>query len=274
MLPSGLLFVQTMAACLYSSVVAVPVNSARPEGRGWDTILKIIMDSGARLVITTSKQGEKVKEVFAKESGFNEVKVISANELIEAQEEASYRDGSNLAFLQYTSGSTGEPKGVMVSYENLINNLEAIKNRFACSEEGCGVIWLPPYHDMGLLGGILQPFYSGVPVVLMPPTSVIQQPALWLKTISKYKATISGGPNFIYEQCVERISDKDLESIDLSNWKNAFSGAEPVKAYTVVIDKNKALADCIKTLQRVKRISAADLSCGILFAHADTGFRR
>ncbi|OCA53031.1 aminotransferase class I/II-fold pyridoxal phosphate-dependent enzyme [Photorhabdus namnaonensis] len=230
MLPSGLLFVQTMAACLYSSVVAVPVNSARPEGRGWDTILKIIMDSDARFVITTSKQSEKIKEALAKEDSFNEVRVISANELIEAQEDTSYRGGSNLAFLQYTSGSTGDPKGVMVGYENLISNLAAIKNRFVCSEAGCGVIWLPPYHDMGLLGGILQPFYSGVPVVLMPPTSVIQQPALWLKAISKYKATISGGPNFIYEQSVERISDKDLESIDLSSWKNAFSGAEPVRA--------------------------------------------
>ncbi|WP_445374997.1 aminotransferase class I/II-fold pyridoxal phosphate-dependent enzyme [Photorhabdus tasmaniensis] len=230
MLPSGLLFVQTMAACLYSSVVAVPVNHSRPNGKGWDTMIKIIMNSDAKLIITSSEQIEKIKQALAKVNSLNNVIVICPEDLINAKESAPYRTGSNLALLQYTSGSTGDPKGVMVSHENLMSNLESIKNRFSCSQEGCGVIWLPPYHDMGLLGGILQPLYSGIPVVLMPPTSVIQQPIRWLKAISKYKATISGGPNFIYEQSVERISNKDLEVIDLSSWKNAFCGAEPVRA--------------------------------------------
>ncbi|MBE9214687.1 amino acid adenylation domain-containing protein [Plectonema cf. radiosum LEGE 06105] len=139
----------------------------------------------------------------------------------------------SLAFLQYTSGSTGMPKGVMVSHGNLLANLAAIHQCFAHSSHSQGVIWLPPYHDMGLIGGILQPLYGGFPVALMSPVDFLQKPFQWLEAISRYKATTSGGPNFAYDLCVRKITPEQRETLDLSSWEVAFNGAEPIRAETL-----------------------------------------
>jgi acyl-CoA synthetase (AMP-forming)/AMP-acid ligase II len=137
--------------------------------------------------------------------------------------------GSNdIAFLQYTSGSTSTPKGVVLSHGNLLRNLGLIEKCFGISKEDSGVIWLPPYHDMGLIGGILQPIYSGVPFTLMPPLMFLQRPLRWLQTISRFRATISGGPNFAYDLCIKKIKPEQREQLDLSSWVVAFNGAEPV----------------------------------------------
>jgi len=135
--------------------------------------------------------------------------------------------------LQYTSGSTGQPKGVMVSHGNLLHNSARICQFFGHSEVSRGVSWLPPYHDMGLVGGIIQPLYVGVPTALMPPVAFLQKPLRWLRMISQYGATNSGGPNFAYDLCVQKTTPEQRAQLDLSHWQVAFSGAEPVRPETL-----------------------------------------
>ena len=138
----------------------------------------------------------------------------------------------DVAVLQYTSGSTSKPKGVVLCNANIFANLRQIEVAFGHTCESSGVIWLPHYHDMGLIGGILQPLFAGFPVTLLSPISFIQRPLRWLQAIHKYRATTSGGPNFAYDLCVKKAAS--LEShIDLSSWDLAFNGAEPVRASTL-----------------------------------------
>jgi acyl-CoA synthetase (AMP-forming)/AMP-acid ligase II len=139
----------------------------------------------------------------------------------------------DIAFLQYTSGSTSAPKGVMVSHGNLLANLEMI--RIACGNTRVStyVSWVPLYHDMGLILNALQALYVGASCVLMPPLTFLQRPHLWLKAIHHYRAEVAGGPNFAYDLCVERIRPEQLDGVDLSSWKLAFVGAEPVRAATI-----------------------------------------
>jgi amino acid adenylation domain-containing protein len=141
--------------------------------------------------------------------------------------------GESLAFLQYTSGSTSTPKGVMVSHGNLLHNERMIKEAFQQSERSVIVGWLPLYHDMGLIGNVLQPLYLGARCILMSPVAFLQRPLRWLDAISRYKASTSGGPNFAYELCARKISLEDRATLDLSNWSTAFNGAEPVRAETL-----------------------------------------
>ncbi|HIP72711.1 MAG TPA: non-ribosomal peptide synthetase, partial [Anaerolineae bacterium] len=138
-----------------------------------------------------------------------------------------------LAFLQYTSGSTGAPKGVMLQHRHLLANSAAIARAFGITSADSGVIWLPPYHDMGLIGGILQPIYCGSHCVLMSPLAFLQKPLRWLQTISDYQATVSGGPNFAYDLCVRKITPEERAELDLRSWRLAFSGAEPVRPQTI-----------------------------------------
>ena len=136
-------------------------------------------------------------------------------------------------FLQYTSGSTGTPKGVMLNHANLMHNSALIAYAFEHTRSVHGVFWLPSYHDMGLIGGILQPLYIGQWNVLMSPMSFLQKPFRWLQAISQYRATISGGPNFAYDLCVRKITPEQREKLDLSSWRLAFNGAEPVREETI-----------------------------------------
>ncbi|MBD3560349.1 amino acid adenylation domain-containing protein, partial [Planktothrix sp. FACHB-1355] len=151
--------------------------------------------------------------------------------------------GENLAFLQYTSGSTATPKGVMVSHQNILHNQRLIQTAFGHTEESIVVGWLPLFHDMGLIGNVLQPLYLGIPCILMSPMAFLQRPVRWLQAISRYKATTSGGPNFAYDLCVKQISDEQKANLDLSSWSVAFNGAEPIRAETLHNFAN-AFASC------------------------------
>ncbi len=142
-------------------------------------------------------------------------------------------DGSELGFLQYTSGSTGQPKGVMVTHQNLIANAEASRSTFELASDSIVVSWLPPYHDMGLIGGIVTPVVLGFESTLMAPATFIRKPVIWLRTISELGATISPAPNFGYDLCVDRITEDEIEDLDLSSWTHALNGAEPVRANTL-----------------------------------------
>jgi acyl-CoA synthetase (AMP-forming)/AMP-acid ligase II len=148
-----------------------------------------------------------------------------------------------LAFLQYTSGSTADPKGVMLTHGNLMANLQLILHGFAIHEQSTGVIWLPPYHDMGLIGGILEPLYMGAPCTLMSPLDFLQRPIRWLNAISKYGATVSGGPNFAYDLVARKATPQQKAALDLSRWEVAFNGAEPVRRETIE-RFSEAFAEC------------------------------
>ena len=142
-------------------------------------------------------------------------------------------DADTLAFLQYTSGSTQAPRGVMVSHGNLLHNSALIHRAFGYDADTRGMVWLPPYHDMGLIGGLLQPIYGGFPALLMSPVAFIQRPIRWLQAISRFRATASGGPNFAYDLCVQRTTPEQRAELDLSSWKLAFNGSEPVRHDTL-----------------------------------------
>lgn len=139
----------------------------------------------------------------------------------------------DLAFIQYTSGATLTPRGVMVSHANLQANLEVIRASFNAAADTSSVSWLPPYHDLGLIGGILAPLHIGAPATLMTPAAFIQRPARWLRAISRFGARTSGSPNFGYDHCVRRIRPEQLDGIDLSGWAVAYTGAEPISAATL-----------------------------------------
>ena len=138
-----------------------------------------------------------------------------------------------LAMLQYTSGSTSQPKGVMLSHANLVANVHAIHQAFGIQHEDSSVFWLPMYHDMGLVGGVLVPLFAGATNISISPATFLQSPITWLAAISKYRATVSGGPNFAYDLCIRKVTDEQRATLDLSSWALAFVGAEPIEPGTL-----------------------------------------
>jgi amino acid adenylation domain-containing protein len=231
--PPGLDYIAAFFGCLYAGAVAVPAyppRSRRPSAR----IQSIQESAGAKAVLSTAAVLSGLDRQLPRRPGV----LWQAAEGAELEKGAgAWRDPGvgegALAFLQYTSGSTAAPKGVMLRHANLLANLEQIRLSFAQTAEERTVIWLPPYHDMGLIGGILTPLYAGNPAVLLSPVSFLQRPLRWLQAISRYRGTTSGGPNFAYDLCVEKIGAEEREKLDLSSWTLAFNGAEPVRAETL-----------------------------------------
>ena len=229
----GLEFITAFLGCLYAGVIATPAYPPRPN-RSFARLKAIIKDAGAIFALTTASLKEKITEKLTKKTELT----CLATDSIPAANAHNWQplEGINedsLAFLQYTSGSTGTPKGVMVTHGNLIHNSHLISECFQNTSDTIGGSWLPPYHDMGLIGGILQPIYAGISTIILPPISFLQRPLRWLKAISTYKITTTGGPNFAYEMCLNSINPKQKADLDLSSWELAFSGAEPVRAETI-----------------------------------------
>ncbi len=230
--PPGLAYITAFLGCLYAGVVAVPTYPLRPN-RSWKRFDAMIRDAQPRLILTSSDLESTWQQRDA-EGDQIRPRVLTET-LTDSPTDWHPPDvePASLAFLQYTSGSTGTPKGVMISHDNLLHNLQVIESRFEHSAQSVGVIWLPPYHDMGLIGGILQPLYVGFPVVLMSPLACIQRPLRWLQAITQYGATTSGGPNFAYDWCVDRIAEAKRADLDLSTWDVAFNGAGPILPATL-----------------------------------------
>ncbi|QSJ15499.1 fatty acyl-AMP ligase [Nostoc sp. UHCC 0702] len=235
MYPPGLDYISAFFGCLYAGVVAVPAYPLR-RNQNSSRLLAIIKDAAATVALTTSWLHPDIQNRFTENPELSQLHWQTTDDLADELALAwQPREiiSDELAFLQYTSGSTGTPKGVMVSHGNLWHNSGIIHRCFGHTPNSRGVIWLPPYHDMGLIGGILQPLYGGFPVTLMSPADFLQKPFYWLRAVSQYQATTSGAPNFAYDLCVRKITDQQREQLDLSSWELAFIGAEPIRAETL-----------------------------------------
>ncbi|MDZ8136614.1 MAG: amino acid adenylation domain-containing protein [Nostoc sp. DedQUE04] len=233
--PSGLDYLIAFFGCLYAGVVAVPAYPPRNQ-RKTPRIQAISIDAQASIALTTTAMLPTLQSILTpqtKQGNFHWLTTDNIAQGIEDSWQQPAINGDTLAFLQYTSGSTGTPKGVMLSHGNLLHNAAVTYQLMEHSPSSKFVSWLPVYHDMGLIGGILQPLYGAFPCILMSPASFLQRPYRWLQAISRYKGTTSGGPNFAYEQCVQRISQEQKETLDLSSWSVAFNGAEPVRQDTL-----------------------------------------
>ncbi|MEA5581855.1 fatty acyl-AMP ligase [Nodularia harveyana UHCC-0300] len=230
--PSGLEFIAAFFGCLYAGVVAVPAYPPR-RNQKLSRLEAIITDSQAQVILTTKSLLPQLQEWFSENTKLAGIPLLATDDCDSLDWEPPQLSRDSLAFLQYTSGSTGTPKGVMVSHGNLLHNSEYIKQACKLSSASVSVSWLPNFHDMGLIDGILQPFYTGFLGVLMPPASFVQQPIRWLQAISKYRATHCGGPNFGYDLCTKKITSEQIQELDLSSWLDAYCGAEPINQATV-----------------------------------------
>ncbi len=233
--PSGLAFIAAFFGCLYAGVTAVPAYPPQ-QNQTKHRLQSIVADAQATFALTTSALLADSQIQFADAQQLPPLHWMTTDNLPDAAAldwQAPNLDNTAIALLQYTSGSTGAPKGVMVSHENLLHNATMIQHCFQDGEDSIGVSWLPPYHDMGLIGGILQPLSIGRPMILMSPMAFLRKPVRWLQAISRYRATTSGGPNFAYELCVKKITPAEGETLDLSSWQVAFNGAEPIRPQTL-----------------------------------------
>ena len=238
--PPGLDFVIGFFGCVAAGVLAVPATYPKPK-RPVPRLTAIAQDCQARVALTSSQTLATLdlSRVAPDLASLNWICVDTIDPAEATEWKAPILSPDGAVFLQYTSGSTSHPKGVVVTHRNLLCNLEMIRVGFGIpwvappAQPGIGVFWLPAYHDMGLIGGILSPLYTGGHSVLMAPTSFLQRPARWLHAISRYRALVSGAPNFGYELCVRKITPAECRDLDLSCWQVAFCGAEPIRAETL-----------------------------------------
>ncbi len=233
--PSGLDYIAAFFGCLYAGMIALPAYPPHPK-RPLPRLEAIIDNAEPTFCLTNQTVWQKIKARFAQNPMLAKLIVIPTDTL-DAAQSGTWRTPTvtpdTLAFLQYTSGSTGTPKGVMVSHGNLLHNQQLMKVAFGHSKETIIVGWVPLFHDLGLVGNVMQPLYVGFPCILMPPVAFLQKPVRWLQAITRYQATSSAGPNFAYDLCVKNIKPEQRAELDLSRWQTAFNAAEPVRAETL-----------------------------------------
>ncbi len=233
--PSGLDYVVAFFGCLYARTLAVPAYPPH-RNRSLDRLQAIAADAGAGVVLSTASILASVQKVLPQAPDLQGLPWITTDKLPEGTEEHWHEPEvkpDTLAFLQYTSGSTSSPRGVMISHANLLHNSALIAAGAQPAAETRPVFWLPLYHDMGLIGGVIQPIYLNAPGVLMAPVSFLSSPYRWLKAITHYRGTTSAAPNFAFDLCVRKITPEQRATLDLSSWELAFCGAEPISSATL-----------------------------------------
>ncbi|BAZ54107.1 amino acid adenylation domain protein [Nostoc sp. NIES-4103] len=233
--PPGIDYLPAFFGCLYAGVVAVPAYPPRNK-RNTPRILAILQDAQTAVILTTTAILAQLQSLLADKFDTDNIHWLTTDNLTPGIEETwcePFINIDTLAFLQYTSGSTGTPKGVMLTHGNLLHNAEVTRQYMEHTSSSKFVTWLPVYHDMGLIGGVLQPLYGGFPCIMMPPAAFLQRPYRWLQAISHYRGTTSGAPNFAYELCIEKITPEQRSTLDLSSWSVAFNGAEPIRHETL-----------------------------------------
>lgn len=278
LLSPGLDYITSFLACLYAGRVAVTGYAPSVE-KNTARLRSILVDAAPTIVLHALEDREKIIKLLA-DAG-SEARAVCVEEA-KGSHEYSWCSpqicSDTLAFLQYTSGSTSQPKGVMVSHGNLIHNSQSIYRLFKHSFDSRVVSWLPPYHDMGLIGGILQPLFGGFSSYLMSPTDFLQRPFRWLQAISKYYGTSSGGPNFAYQYCVDKVKPEQLEGVDISSWEVAFNGAENVNNNTLKLFSEKfssygfrsnSFFPCYGLAEATLLVTGSDASNGFVSAAYD-----
>lgn len=284
----GLDYIRAFFGCMYAGCVPVPAYP--PMGaRDIDRLKRVVQDCNAGAILSSSMLMPMIEAWVANPSNGINIPCIATDTMAASIDASGFQpfdaNPEAVAFLQYTSGSTGHPKGVMVSHENLIANFQQIVWTFAHSSDLDAiapdyktVIWLPPFHDMGLIGGVLTPVFVGTKVTLMSPLSFLKNPYIWLKTISDMGAKVSGGPNFSYQYCVRKVSDEQLQELDLSSWQVAFNGAEPIQVDSLnsFADKfgqcgfdSKAFLPCYGLAEATLFVAGSPATRGPKVMHAD-----
>ena len=239
MLPTSRDFFLSFAGTLLAGATPVPIYPPFRADRISEYAERqsaILANAGARLLITfreAASAAKLLKPLVPSLEG-----VVTANALVHSEAAIPlgtqlHSRANDLALLQYTSGSTGNPKGVMLTHANLLANVRSIGEALGMRNEDVGVSWLPLYHDMGLIGAWLMPLYFGLPLVVMSPLAFLSRPAKWLRAFHRYRGTIGAAPNFAYELAAAKISDEEIKSVDLSSWRAALNGAEPVLPATL-----------------------------------------
>jgi acyl-CoA synthetase (AMP-forming)/AMP-acid ligase II len=231
-------FIAAFYGCLYAGAIAVTTYPAH-RGRLKQALPKLdelLKDAECSTILTTSDVATLLIEAWKEVMG-GQPPLVLGSDAISSTEADKWRNPAvgrdTVAFLQYTSGSTSRPRGVAITHGNMLHNSEVIARGFESDSNSIGISWLPPYHDMGLIGGVVKPLYVGFPVVILSPYTFLQQPFRWLQTITKVGATVTGGPNFAYDLCVRKVTDEQRSRLDLSSWKIAFNGAEPIHPETM-----------------------------------------
>ncbi len=236
--PPGLDFVAAFCASIYAGAIAVPAYPPDPAriDRTLPRVKAIISDASAGAVLTTSPIRQMAAFMFPDDELLSGLDWLASDELATG-DSSNWKEpdlsGDSVAFLQYTSGSTGSPKGVVIDHANLLFNQEQMRERSGSDEETVILSWVPFYHDLGLIGGVVHPVYVGARSVLMSPMDFLQKPSRWLRAIDRYRATFSAGPNFGFELCTRRVSEEDRAGLDLASWRMALVGAEPISAQTL-----------------------------------------
>ncbi|MFI8939328.1 fatty acyl-AMP ligase [Streptomyces syringium] len=234
--PAGLEFLSAFFGCLFARAIAVPAPLPATDPRALERAEAIIRDTGIRLILTDRAHQDALRQWLRGTALHAMVSCLATDT---SPPPAAPRTAlpevtpQTTAYLQYTSGSTGEPRGVAVSHANLLHNSQQIHTVIGSPKSGTGAGWLPHYHDMGLVGQLLQPLYAGGNMVFTSPITFVSRPAVWLQMISRYRAAFTFGPDFAYAWLVRTVRDEDLRTLDISCLEWALNGAETVRASTL-----------------------------------------
>jgi acyl carrier protein len=236
MLPTGVAYFFSFFGILLAGGVPVPIYPPARISQIEDHFrrhARILGNAGARFLITFEQAKQVTRLLASQVDTLDHVVTVEDLQGDQKPDVIPNVDGKSIAFLQYTSGSTGSPKGVVLTHANILASLDSMRQALAAEPSDVFVSWLPLYHDMGLIGAWMGSLVVGFPLVLMSPLSFLRRPESWLHAIETYQGTLSGGPNFAFELCTRRIREEDIDGLDLGSWRLAFNGAEPVSPATL-----------------------------------------